>query len=159
MEIVQSQCQCSQIEIEICEQYDVSSLFGEPLDGANRLSVEAVVEARGVAARIEDEVPRLGVVVVRVRNGRPVGASRTGMAERHPVAEAGTGKEYAGGSIITSTADNIPIHAVHCRPGPVALAAEVFQFLPRRHAPFPTPMYLRRVMLRGQHTIFFSRPK
>ena len=53
-------------------------------------------------------------------------------------------------------ADNIPIHAVHCRPGPVALVAEVFQFLIRRHAPFPAPMYLRRVMLRGQYTVFSS---
>lgn len=76
------------------------------------------------------------------------------MAERRPVAETGTGKEDADGSIIASTADNIPIHAVHCRPGPVALVAEVFQFLIRRHAPFPAPMYLRRVMLRGQYTVF-----
>ena len=129
-------------------------LLGETLDGTNRLPEVAVVVARGVAARIEAEVPRLGVVVVRVRNGRPVGASRTDMAERRPVAEAGTGKKDAAGSIIASTADNIPIHAVHCRPGPVALVAEVFQFLFRRQAPFPTPMYLRRVMIRGQHTIF-----
>ena len=39
-------------------------LLGEPLDRANRLPVEAVVVAHGVAARIEAEVPRLGVVVV-----------------------------------------------------------------------------------------------
>ena len=76
------------------------------------------------------------------------------MAEQRLEAVAGTGKEDAGGSIITSTADNIPIHAVHCRPGPVALVAEVFHLLLRRHAPFPTPIHLRRVMLRGQHTIF-----
>ena len=130
------------------------SLLDEPLDGANRLPVVAVVVARTVLARIEADVPCFGVVVVRVRNGRPVGTSRTGMAERRPEAVAGTGKEDAGGSIITSTADNIPIRAVHCRPGPIALVAEVFQFLLRRHAPFPTPMYLRRVMLRGQHFIF-----
>ena len=129
-------------------------LLGEPLDGTNGLPVVAVVVARTVCARIEAKVPCFGVAVVRVRNGRPVGASRTGMAEQRLDAEAGTGKEDADGSIITSTADNIPIHAVHCRPGPVALVAEVFQFLIRRHAPFPAPMYLRRVMLRGQHTIF-----
>jgi len=37
-------------------------LFGESLDGANRLPVETIVVAHGVAARIEAEVPRLGVV-------------------------------------------------------------------------------------------------
>ena len=81
--------------INLKSQGSLRSLLGEPLDGANRLPVVAEVVARAVAAQIEAEVPRLGVVVVRVRNRRPVGASRTGMAERRPGAEAGAGKEDA----------------------------------------------------------------
>ncbi len=134
------------------------SLFGEPLDGANRMPVFAAeVAVRAVFARIEAEAPR-AVVVARVRDGRPEVAVRTGSGERKPSTEAGAGKEDTGGNIISSTTNNIPIRAVHCRQGPVALVAEVIQFLLRRHAPFPTPMYLRRIMLRGQHPIF-SRTK
>ena len=100
------------------------SLFGEPLDRTNRKTPPAVEVARAVAARIEAEVPRVEVDV-RVRNGRPEVAERTGIAVRSTEAAAGAGKKYTSGGIRAPASDNIPVDAVHFRPSPIALTVEV----------------------------------
>ena len=83
--------------------------------------VAVAAVARAVVARIEEEAPR--GVAVRVRDGRPVVATET--AARSPVAVAGSGEEYASGSIRTPTMDKTPIDAVLPRPIPVALIDKV----------------------------------
>ena len=70
----------------------IPGIGGELLDRTNRLPVVAVVVVRVVVARIEVEVP--SVVVVRVRDGRPVVAVRTGIVERSPVAVAAAGDSF-----------------------------------------------------------------
>ena len=120
-------------------------LFGEPLNGANRLPVVAVVvDARKAATRIEVEKPR--VVVVRARNGRPVEAVRTGIAERSTVAATGGRKKDAIRSILSPASNNISIHAILRCPRPVAIAVERIQFLLCWHAPIVTPMNSGGVM-------------
>ena len=116
------------------------SLFGEPLDRANRKTVVAVVEVvRAAAARKEVEAPRVAVAV-RVRDGRPVVAVRTGTVERSTVAEVGAGKEDAIGGVVASPTNLITVHAVLRRPRPVAVAVEIVQLLLRRHAPIAARM-------------------
>ena len=61
-------------------------------------------------------------------------------------------------SINTPTTNDIPIHAVHCRPSPVALAIEIVHLLTCRHAPSTTPLHMRRVMCRREDTIVRQPP-
>ena len=63
------------------------------MDRANRLPAEAVVAERPAVARNEVETPRVAVVVVPVRDGRPIGAERTDIAELRPIADASAGEE------------------------------------------------------------------
>ena len=115
------------------------------MDGANGLPVVAVGVVRAVAVRTETEEPR--AAAARVRNGRTVGAVRTGTEERSPVAVAGAGEKYAIRSVATSTANNIAINTIHCRPNPVTLVVKIIKLLPCRHSPITTPLHLCRVML------------
>ena len=129
------------------------SLFGEPLDGANRPPVAAaVVVARAMAARVEVEAHR--VVVAQVRDGRPVVAVRTGKVELNPIAVAGGGEEDAIRNVRAPAAHDIALHAVLRRPRPIALVgAKVVQFLVRRHPPAAAPMDVRSVMRRSEDNI------
>ena len=122
------------------------------MNRTNGLPVVAVeVVVRVVAARIEVEVSR--DVVVRVRNGRPVVAARTGIAERSPVAAAGAGEKDTVSRIIPSATDNIAVHAVLRRPSPIAVVVEVANFLICRHPPIAAPMSMRRIMLWSKHSL------
>ena len=50
---------------------------------------------------MEEKVPRaVAVTVIRVRDGRPIGAIRTGVTERSPVADTGGGKKNVGGYVV-----------------------------------------------------------
>ena len=89
------------------------SLFGEPLERTNRLPADAAAAVeRVVAARIEEEVPRV-VVEVRARNRRPIEAVRTGIEERSPDAVAGTREKDTVRRIATPTANNISVNTIH----------------------------------------------
>ena len=100
------------------------SLFGEPLDWANRITEVAAVVARAVVARIEVEAPRV-VVVARAWNGRPVEAVRTGKVERSPEAVAGARQKNTFGNVSALATNLIPMHLIRRRPLPVTLAGEV----------------------------------
>ena len=135
------------------------SLIGEPLDRANRLPVVAAAVVREATARIEAQLA--DVVVARVRNGRPVGAVRTGTAERSPTDVAGAGEEDAVGDVVALPAHNVPFHAaLRRRPHPVAVADEIGQFLIRRQPPAAAPLHLRRVMPRREdvRAVFLNDP-
>ena len=90
-------------------------------------------------ARIEVEVPRVEVAV-RVRDGRPEAAVRNGFVERSPVerspvAVAAAGEEDAGGGVRAFAFCYITFDAVLRSPSPITLAAEIREFLVRRHPP------------------------
>ena len=104
-----------------------------------------------MVARCEAEIP--GVVPVGVGNGRPVVAVRVGFVEESPVAVSCGGKEDARRGIGAPAADDAPVHAVHCRPGPVALGAEVIQLLLGRHPPVAAPQRTRRVVSRREDAL------
>ena len=116
------------------------------LDRANREPERAGVVVRVVAARIEAEVPR--AAVVRVRDGRPDVAVRTGKVKRSPEAGAGAGEEDAVGGISTPAANNITVRAILRRPSPVALAIEIATLLSRRQAPRTAPLNMRGIVAR-----------
>ena len=113
---------------------------------------EATEAALAVVTRIEEEVPR-AVVVVRMRNGRPIEAERTGIVERSLVAVTGAGEKDTRRSKIVFTTNHITVNTVHGRPRPVAFIVEIVKLLFRRHAPIAAPMRMRRIMFWSKHTL------
>lgn len=128
------------------------SLFGEPLDRANRQPVAAVTVVGVVASRIEVEGLRV-VADVRARDGRPVVAIRIGIVEQKSIAEAGTRDKDTGRSVIALTANDVSVYIVYRRPNPIAPDLEVALLLFRRHAPSTAPLHMRRVMIRRKDIV------
>ena len=87
------------------------SLFGEPLNGTNRVPVVAACVVLAVFTRIEVEIPRAVETINRLR--RPVGAARTRIDERSLFAIPGTGEEDAIRRILAPTTDNITTDTIH----------------------------------------------
>ena len=124
------------------------------LYGTNRPPVVAVAGVvRAMVGRTEFEEPRAVVVDARGRNGRPVGASRTGMVERTLIAGADARKEDTGRGIRAFAFDDIPLDVIQLCPSPVTIANEVRKLLRSRHTPIATPMDVCRIMCRRENTV------
>ena len=115
-------------------------------DGANALTVVAVVGAPVGAARVEVEV-EVAVRVVWVLRRRPVVAEHTSVVEVAAPAEASSGQEDA--VAVNFAGELSTFHTVERCPFGCAVAKQLSLLVYCRHTPFATPLYVSHIMFRS----------